>query len=383
MQGGDAMTKTAIARLLVFAFLLAACSPVEQPVEPVTIDRAELESFVDQFFPAQMERLHIPGVSFVLVQDGKVVLAKGYGAASLEEGLPILADSTVMRIGSVSKSFVATAVLQLVEQGKLDLHADVNQYLTAFQLEDTFRQPVTLAHLLTHTAGFEDPPDETTTDPAQIPPLGAYLAEAMPPRTDPPGETFLYSNHGYALAAYIVEEVSGLPFDAYVAQRILEPLGMTHSGYLLQPPLPENLAVGYFYEVGNQMPQPVDYDGTYPGGSLASTVADMAKFMMAHLNEGCYEGTCILQPSTIAEMQRRQADTPYEGQAAAYGFVEATQNGQRLVGHSGAIRGFGNSLNLLPEHNLGYFLSFNEECYETTACEIISELRTQFLERFF
>jgi CubicO group peptidase (beta-lactamase class C family) len=377
------MTRTAVALLLVFAFTLATCRSANREVEPVTIDRTELESFVDQFFPAQMKRLCIPGVSFVLVQDGKVVLAKGYGAASLEEGLPILVDSTVMRIGSVSKSFVATAVLQLVEQGKLDLHADVNQYLTAFQLEDAFRQPVTLAHLLTHTAGFEDPTEETTIEPAQVPPLGAYLAESMPPRTVPPGETFLYRNHGYALAAYIVEEVSGLPFDGYVARHILEPLGMTHSGYLLQPPLPENLAVGYFYEDSTQVPQPVDYDGTYPGGSLASTATDMAKFMMAHLNEGCYKGTCILQPSTIAEMHRRQAGTPYDGQAAAYGFVEATQHGQRLVGHSGAIRGFGNSLNLLPDHNLGYFLSFNEECYETSACEIISEFRTQFLQRFF
>lgn len=377
------MTRTAVALLLVFAFLLATCGSANREVEPVTIDRAELESFADQFFPAEMERLHIPGVSFVLVQDGKIVLSKGYGAASLEEGLPILADSTVMRIGSVSKSFVATAVMQLVEQGKLDLHADVNQYLTAFQLEDTFRQPVTLSHLLTHTAGFEDPPDETTIDPAQVPPLGAYLAEAMPPRTDPPGETFLYSNHGYALAAYVVQEVSGLPFDEYVTRHILEPLGMMHSGYLLQPPVPENLAIGYFYRDGTQVPQPVDYDGTYPGGSLVSTATDMAKFMVAHLNEGCYEGTCILQASTIAEMHRRQADTPYDRQAAAYGFVEATQHGQRLVGHSGAIRGFGNSLNLLPDHDLGYFISFSEECYETSACEIISDFRTQFLQRFF
>ncbi|MFN2183074.1 MAG: serine hydrolase domain-containing protein [Anaerolineae bacterium] len=377
------MSKAATALLLVFALLLAACGSVEREIEPVTIDRVELESFADRFFPAHMERLHIPGVSFVLVQDGAVVLAKGYGVASLEEESPILADSTVMRIGSVSKSFVATAVMQLVEQHQLDLNADVNQYLTTFQLEDTFRQPVTLAGLLTHTAGFEDPLYESTTDPAQVPPLGIYLAESMPPRTHPPGKTFVYSNHGYALAAYVVEEVSGLPFDDYVTQNILEPLGMTHSGYLIQPPLPQNLAVGYFYEGGTQVPQPVDFDGTYPGGSVVATATDVAKFMIAHLDEGCYEGACILQPSTIAEMHRKQADTPFAGQAAAYGFVEATQGGQRLLGHSGAIRGFGTSLNLLPEHNLGYFFSFNEECYETTACQIISEFRTQFLERFF
>jgi CubicO group peptidase (beta-lactamase class C family) len=375
--------KATVTLLLVLGLLLAACGPAEQATGPVVIDRGELEAFADRFFPAQMKKLHIPGVSFILVQNGKIVLAKGYGDADLETESPISPDTTVMRIGSISKLFVATAVMQLVEQGKLDLDTDINQYLAAFQLEDTFDEPVTLAHLLTHTAGFEDPPYESHTDPALVEPLGAYLAESMPPRTDPPGETHRYSNHGYALAAYVVEQVSGLPFDQYVSDQILQPLGMSQSGYLLGPPLLDNMAVGYFYEDRTQVPQPVDYDNDYPGGSLVSTAADMAKFMLAHLNEGCREKGCILQPSTLAEMHRQQAQTPYEGQAVTYGFVEAHQDGQRLLGHSGAIRGFGNSLNLLPEHSLGYFFSFNEECYQTSACEIISAFREQFLKRFF
>ena len=127
----------------------------------------------------------------------------------------------------------------------------------------------------------------------------------------------------------------------------------------------------------------MDYDSHYPGGSLVSTAHDMARFMLAHLGSGCYDGACILGPDTLAEMHQQQAQTPYEGQAVTYGFVEARQEGQRLLGHSGAIRGFGNSLNLLPEHNLGYFFSFNEECYLTSACEIISEFREQFLKRLF
>ncbi len=375
--------RATVALFLVFGLLLVACNHVDQVEEPVTIDREELEAFADQFFPAQMRRLNIPGVSFVLVQNGEIVLAKGYGDASIEKEIPISPDTTVMRIGSVSKLFVATAVMQLVEQGKLDLDADVNQYLAAFQLEVTYRQPVTLAHLLTHTAGFEDPPYESETEPALVPPLGAYLAASMPPRTYEPGEAFLYSNHGYALAAYIVEQVSGTPFDQYVAAEILQPLGMSQSGYLLGPPLPANLATGYFYEDGTQIPQPVDYDGTYPSGSIVSTATDMAKFMLAHLQGGCYGGACILQPPTLTEMHSQQAETPYEGQAVTYGFVEGHAEGQRLLGHSGSTRGFGNSMNLLPKHSLGYFFSFNEECYETSACEIIPAFREQFLERFF
>jgi CubicO group peptidase (beta-lactamase class C family) len=370
--------------LLVFmsALLLAGCSSSGEQQTPPAVDPAELEAFADTFFPAKMEELHIPGVAFIFVENGEVVFAKGYGYADLYKRIPMSADTTVMRIGSVSKVFVATAVMQLVEQGKLDLDADINQYLTTFQMEDSFDEPVTLAQLLTHTAGFEDPPYVSNTDPALVRPLGPYLAESMPARNDPPGATFRYSSHGFALAAYVVEEVSGQPFDQYVAEHIMRPLGMTRSGYLLSPPLPEGLAVGYSYQYETQIPQPVDYDSDYPGASIVSTAADMARFMLAHLQDGCYEGACILQPETAAEMHRSRADTPYEGQRVTYGFTEGIENGQRLLGHSGAIRGFGSIMDLLPEHNMGYFFSFNEECYQTSACDLIPAFREQFLERF-
>ena len=377
------MTRATVALLLVLGLLLAACAPAEQENGPVTIDREELEAFADRFFPKQMRKLKIPGVSFVLVQDGEIVLSKGYGVADLETGTPISPDATVMRIGSISKLFVATAVMQLVEEGKVELDADINQYLSAFQLEDRFSELVTLAQLLTHTAGYEDPPYESYTDPTVVQPLGVYLADSMPPRSDPPGTVQRYCNLGYALAAYVVEEVSGQPFDQYVSEQILKPLGMSDSGYLLSLPLPDEMATGYFYEKRAQVPQPMDYDSDYPGGSMVSTADDLARFMLAHLEGGCYAGECILQPDTLAEMHRQRVQTPHEGQAVTHGFVEAQQSGQRLLGHSGAIRGFGASLNLLPEHNLGYFFSFNEECYLTSACEIVPEFRKQFLERFF
>jgi CubicO group peptidase (beta-lactamase class C family) len=376
------MTKVAVTLLLILT-LLSACGPPGHGIEALVVDPAELESFSDQFFPAQMEKLHIPGVSLVVVQDGKVVLAKGYGYAALARGSPISAETSVMRIGSISKLFVATAVMQLVEQEQLDLDVDVNRYLAALQLEDTFPQPVTLAHLLTHTAGIEDPPYATYTDPHEVQPLSEHLAEKMPPRTHPPGKEFVYSSYGYALAALIVEEVSGMSFDQYVEERIFKPLDMTHSRYLLSLPLPENLATGYFYQGGVQVPQPVDYDEDYPGGSIVSTAEDMSHFILAHLQDGCYQGGCILHASTVAEMHQRRAKTPYEGQNVALGFVEGLQNDQQLLGHTGAISGFGSSLDLLPAHNLGYFFSFNEECYQTSACEIISAFRTQLLETFF
>jgi CubicO group peptidase (beta-lactamase class C family) len=368
--------------VLSLTLLLSACQSDRKPAKPVVIDPVELQAFADTFFAEQMETLHIPGVTFIFVQGGEVVYASGYGYANLETATSINADSSVVRIGSVSKPFVATAVMQLVEQGKLDLHTDIDQYLTAFQLESTFPEPVTLAHLLTHRGGFEDPPYVTYTDPQQVQPLGPFLAANMPSPTYPPGEVFIYSNYGYALAALIVEEVAGIPFDQYVEQNIFTPLKMTQSSYLLAPPLPENMVTGYLYRDGEQIPQPIDYDDDYPGGSIISTAEDVTHFMLAHLGDGCYQGACILKATTLAEMHQRQAETPYEGQNVTLGFVEGIQDGQRLLGHSGAIRGFGNSLDLLPKHNAGYFFSFNAECLETSACQIVSEFREQFLERF-
>lgn len=368
--------------ILTIALLMSACQSDRKPAEPYVIHPVELQAFANTFFFEQMEKLHIPGLTFIFVQDGEVIYASGYGYANLETATPINADSSIVRIGSVSKPFVATAVMQLVEQGKLDLHVDINQYLTAFQLESTFPKPLTLAHLLTHTGGFLDPPYFSNTDPGKLQPLGPFLAANMPSPTNPPGEVFIYSNYGYALAALIVEEVSGTPFDQYVEQNIFSPLKMTHSSYLLAPPLPEHMVTGYQYRDGEQIPQPVDYADDYPGGSIISTAQDMSHFMLAHLGDGCYQGACILKTTTLAEMHQRWAETPYEGQNVTFGFVEGIIDGQRLLGHSGAIRGFGNSLDMIPGHNAGYFFSFNAECLETSACQIVSEFRTQFLERF-
>jgi CubicO group peptidase (beta-lactamase class C family) len=356
-------------------------APVNRGPGPIGPD--ELEAFTDKFFGEQMDELHIPGLTFIFVQDGKVLLARGYGSANPERGIPFNPDETVVRVGSVSKLFVATAVVQLVERGELDLRADVNQYLSAFQLDDNYPEPVTLAHLLTHTGGFDSPPYWTTINPTELQSLGLYLTEHMPPRIISPGEVLAYSGHGYDLAAHVVEQVSGIPFDQYVEQHILQPLGMEQSGYLLSPPMPDGLAVGYAYEGGVQIPQPIDYEPGYPSGSFVSTAADMAKFMLAHLQNGCYQDTCILRPETIAMMHQQQFTNHPQLAGWTYGFAEGFENNQRWIGHGGAIRGFGSDLTLLPEHNLGYFFSFNEECWRTGACKISQRFREQFFDHFF
>jgi CubicO group peptidase (beta-lactamase class C family) len=257
--------------LLALMVILPACQPAQMAAGSVTVDSGELENFADAFFTKQMDKLHIPGLAFVFVQGDEVVFAKGYGYANLERSIPIDPETTVMGIGSISKPLVATAVMQLVEQGKLDLRTDINQYLTTFQLADTYPEPITLAHLLAHTAGFEDPPYVSNSDPGKVQPLRDYLAANMPPRTYPPGEVYIYCSHGYDLAALVVEEVTGEPFDQYIEQNIFNPLGMKKSLYLRSSTLPEGMATGYFYQDGVQIPQPLDYDNGYPSGSIVST----------------------------------------------------------------------------------------------------------------
>jgi CubicO group peptidase (beta-lactamase class C family) len=373
----------ALAVLLTSTLLLLACASGREPSRPIAINAAEMAAFADGFFSRQMRKHHIPGMVFVFVQGGELVYAQGYGLANLETNTPMDAAETVMRIGSVSKTFVATAAMQLVEQGQLDLHADINQYLISFQLEETYPEPVTLAHLLTHRSGFEDPLYVSNTDPETVEPLGEHLAHNMPARAHPPGEQFIYSNYAYALAGLVVEEVSGLPLDEYCEQHIFGPLGMTQTQYLVRPPAPAGIATGYQYVRRDQVVQPLDWDSDYPSGSIVSTAGDMARYLLGHLGGGCCNEGCILRPETVALMHGLQAETGYAGQNVTYGFVEGRFDGVRMVGHSGAIRGFGNSLNLLPEHDLGYFFSFNEECNETIACEIIGEFREQFVKAFF
>lgn len=374
--------------LIVVSLLLLSFTPqpglaapsVSQVSGPITPD--DLEKFMDEFFATQLAQTHTPGAVVVVVQNGEILFSKGYGLADVEQNIPMDPERTVMRLGSISKLLVATAVMQLVEQGRLDLHADINQYLSTFQVDATYAEPVTLAHLLTHTGGLDEAWD-TSFDPAAFPSLGAYLSNGKVRRILPPGEEWYYSGVGYALAAYIVETVTGTPFDQYVTANILHPLGMTHSQYLLAPPQPDGLATGYLYQNEAYQPQSVDYWGDYPSSSLVATAADMARFMIAHLENGCAGAACILRPETVAEMQRLQYAPHPQMDGQTYGFVAGTLNGQRQIGHSGATRGFGSNLILIPELRLGYLMSFNQECAGTSACGMLSALRQQLADRYF
>jgi CubicO group peptidase (beta-lactamase class C family) len=327
-------------------------------------DPRELETFLDGVIGKQMRVDHIPGATVSVVKDGQLFFAKGYGSADLQAGKPVNAQTTLFRVGSESKSFTATAVMQLAEQGKLNLHADVNTYLKTFQLPATYPEPITLAHLLTHTAGFEA--RETGLQEARtasdLEPLGQLLAEHMPARVRPPGVVTAYSNYGYALAGYIVEQVSGLPFEQYVEQHIFQPLRM-HSSTFRQPVearLSADLSQGYSYSNGGYRPGPFEFISEVPAGAMSTTATDMARFMLAQLQNGRLGNERILQNATAKAMQTQQfTNDPRVPGGMTYGFEEHSRNGQRLLVHPGGITDFYSLLALLPAQQVGVFVAYN------------------------
>jgi CubicO group peptidase (beta-lactamase class C family) len=345
-------------------------SVMHQQVQGPT-DPAELEAFLDELMAKDMEEHHIAGAAVSVVKDGELFFAKGYGYADLEKGIPVDPEQTGFLVGSVTKLFTWTAVMQLVEQGKLDLDADINDYLD-FRIPDTYPQPITLKHLLTHTGGFEDRFFEMLALEAdELVPEGEWLASHMPARVRPPGDVAAYSNYSTSLAGYIVARVSGQPYDQYIQEHILDPLGMAHSSvqmHMMPPELRAQATVGYTFVDGAYQPFP-GYLGqlaTVPAGAMQSSATDMARFMIAHLPASGEDVASTARKSILGEETLQQMHSTLFTHdprllGTAYGFFDFSDSGQRTIGHSGEADPINSLLLLLPDQNLGIFVSYNSE----------------------
>jgi CubicO group peptidase (beta-lactamase class C family) len=320
----------------------------------------DLESHVDGLLGGLMRTHRIPGAVVVVVRDGEVALAKGYGVADLATARPVDPERTLFRVASVSKLFVATAVMQQVERGRLDLDADVNGWLRDLRVPDAFGAPITLRHLLTHTAGFDDR-HLRTADPLEAPPipLGRYLAARLPPRVLPPGAMISYSNHGYGLAGHLVEVAAGVPFASYAEREIFQPLGMTRSRFGFDAPAPADLARPYAWRGGRHEDLGFDRLRFAPAGALVTTGADIARFMLAQLAGGRLGEARILSEASAREMQRAQVRLAADLPGWCLGFEERERNGVRVRAHGGSWRGFGTDLVLAPDAGVGWFVSTN------------------------
>lgn len=325
-------------------------------------DAGGLEAFLDGVMGAQLREKEIAGATIAVVRGGEILLAKGYGFADVENRSPVDPERTLFRIGSATKLFTWIGVMQLVEAGLLDLDVDVNQYLD-FTIPDTYPEPITLRHLMTHTPGFEeDSRDLFTEDVDGIVPMDEWLADNLPARVRPPGEFSAYSNYGTALAGLIVQNVSGQDWDTYTEERIFQPLGMEYS--TTRQPLPERLephmSKGYSRQGGRWVEE--DWEvitGAAPAGSVSAPAVDMARFMLSQLGGGELDGERILSEAGTREMHATHFVHDERLPGFGLGFYSKSSHGVEIVGHGGNTQWFHTDLALFPEEDLGVFVSYN------------------------
>ena len=316
----------------------------------------DLTTLFDGLISEQLERNDIAGAYVAVVVKGEIVFAKGYGYADVAARKSVSND-TLFRVGSVTKLMTWTAVMQLVEQGKINLDADIDQYLD-FAIPAAFGKPVTMRHLMTHTAGFEDGIRGLWTTLAEVEQLRSYVVERMPQRIFAPGTVPAYSNYGASLAGYIVQRVSGEPFNAYVTRHIIEPLAMRRTT-LAQPldvKLASSLSLGY--DRASHGATPVEVVLAPPGG-LSTSGPDMARFMLAFLQGGSLDGKRILKPESVALMHSRQWAADPRENAMGLGWLGWSYNGRSLIGHGGDTLFFHASMELIPQEQTGLFVVYN------------------------
>jgi CubicO group peptidase (beta-lactamase class C family) len=352
--------------------------PVARTPELTAID---LETFLDGLMPLQIERANIAGAVVTVVKDGKLLFAKGYGYSDYEKKIPVSPENTLFRPGSISKLFTWTSVMQLVEQGKLDLDRDVNTYID-FKVPSTFGKPTTLRDIMTHRAGLEETvKDLFVGSEKDLRPIAQYLPTHLPAEIFPPGTTPAYSNYATTLAAYVVQRVAGQSFDDYVEAHILKPLEMTHATF--RQPLPDALKplMSNGYQLASGSAKGFEYVEVAPAGALSASAESLTHFMIAHLQNGRYDNVQILKPETAIQMHQRQQGWPASMNAMCLGFYEESRNGQRIIGHGGDTQWFHSDLHLLLDSNVGFFASYNSAGRDDVSPR--SVLFDKFMDRYF
>ena len=363
------------------ALLLAICAP--PAVRPASTDGpptvSAVEGFVDEQWANPDNRRGTPGfvLAYVDGRGDRLVLARGVG--DVDERTTLDSRRDVFRVGSVSKVFVGLAAARLIERGVVDPHADVTGYLD-FDIEGPFDTPITLHHLLTHTAGLDDRyfADTSRTRGGQQS-LGAHLAARLPPQVYPAGRTMSYSNYGFALAAHVLERVTDVDFAEYVRKEILEPLGMRRSGYRRAGEVAAGLVAGYDWHDDAYAEQPYTYTHRYPSTTFMTTAADMAALMEALLAGDCgTDRPCVWGERGRALILERQEALAEQLPGRTYAFSEWTRHRGRGLWHDGGTAGFAAEVFLLPEEGVGLFIADNLQ-----SGGLARRLKLALLDRFF
>ena len=387
-QVGDRLAPSLVPAPVAKAVPAAPAGP-PSAVGAHSITKGDIDAWLDGYMPYALHTGDIPGAVVMVVKDGQIVTARGFGYADAARRTPVNPDRTLFRPGSVSKLVTWTAIMQLVEQGKLDLDQDINTYLD-FRISPRDGKPITLRQIMTHTAGFEETSkDIIYYDPAHLKSLGDYLKRYTPARIYAAGTTPAYSNWATALAGYIVQRISGQTFETYVEQHIFAPLDMSSATF--RQPLPSGLVaqMATGYPKAGEPSAKFELIGPFPAGSLSASGRDMARFMIAHLQGGELDGKRILGAATAAAMH----DSPLARvdpfslmpplNRMELGFFETNINGHEVIGHLGDTSAFHTSLHLFIHDGTGFYVSFNSPGKAGAAGTLRGALFQDFADRYF
>lgn len=341
------------------------------------VDAKAVKAFADEFFARKDVKDILSGAIAVVVKDDQVLLNAGYGYADAAAKKPIDPNETLFRAASISKAVTSTGLMQLVEQGKVDLHGDITQYLPGVKIVNKTGVPVTVEHLLTHTTGFEFTDSGSDMNPnAQPLSLDESVKRNAPTVVRKPGEAYRYDNLAFNIQGLIIQNVTGQPFEQYMQEHVFAPLQMKNATYLLDAASAKKLATGY-----DAQGKPLDAyqlnPAISPDGSMLITGSDLANFMIAHLNDGAFGGKQVLKPETAKSM----LETHYEAAPGipimGYGFesfFHHMQNGQYVMGKGGDLPGYHSWMWLMPEQNVGALI--------LSTSDASAELRTMFFDAF-
>lgn len=347
------------------------------------IDGTEMEAFFDEYLTGAMAEHHVPGAAIVVVQGREILFAKGYGYANLEKGTAVDPEETLFRWASVSKLFPIAGVLQLVDQGKMDLDADVNQYLRDWQVPNDSSTPIRVRDLLQHTDAFGLADfDVYASEIDDLEPMGTYLARNMKSPVQEPGSLITYGSDGTSLAGHLLEQISGNRFEDHMAVTFFEPLDMHYSTFyqVLPPEYQENIAPIYSYEEDTDVFVPSQFLllNTPPSGGLSASPLDMAHFVIALLNDGRFEDAQVLSPASTQVMLEQQYEPSPGFPGVTFGFFEHFYKDQRGLIRDGSGLRTRAQVYLLPAHDLGYIYVQN-----TSGDEVIDELNELFIDTFY
>ena len=352
-----------VTALLLISMPLFAGAEVKLQEQPEVADAIRV---FDKWVRQHISDRNVPGLSIAIVYDQEIVWAEGYGYSDLEEKVPAT-PSTVYRIGSITKLFTSTAVLQLRDQGKLRLDDPVSLYLPWFSVRNPFPDApeITIRQLLTHTAGLSREADfPYWTD--HIFPTREELAEAVPDQDaiNPPETTYHYSNLGMSLLGEIVTEVSGHPWADYVQEKILQPLGMSSSSTDPGEELLRRLATAYMLEGPDGTRKSMEYyeaGAIAPAGGIVSTVEDLGRFTSLQFRDGPAGGDQILKGSTLREMQRAHWVFDSFSGGRGLGFSVSHRDGKNFVGHGGSIGAHVTNLLTVPSEKTAVIVAINAD----------------------